>query len=337
MPPVEGYLVESVEGVIFDVKGLVHPPDKVIAFPRFIPYLEGPRRRGKQAYMKIYSLKERFEFLERVLPAYVFYDEVFDEKLCEVPMEKVKRVYSPIKRLQRLRKGENLDGLETAALHCLKILKEEARVPWSCLGVSGSLLVGLHSAESDIDPIVYGVENCHKVHEALQRLMAEGSTPFRRYTIDELKALFAFRSKDTAMSFEDFVKVESRKVFQGKFSDMDFFIRFVKAPSEAGERYGEIQYRNVGYARIEAVVVDDSEAIFTPCKYKIEDTKVFDGPRLKPIGEITSFRGRFCEQAEKGERIVAQGKVEHVKDNRNREEYYRLLIGNKPEDYMILK
>ncbi|MEM2631305.1 MAG: hypothetical protein QXE00_01920 [Candidatus Bathyarchaeia archaeon] len=337
MQPVEGYLIESVEGVIFDVKGLVHPPGKIIAFPRFIPDLTGSRQRGKEIYRKIYSLKERFDFLERVHPAYAVYDPVFDEKLCEVPSGKVKKVYSPIQHLERLRKGENLDGLEAAALHCLKILKEEANVPWDCLGVSGSLLVGLHSAESDIDPVVYGVENCRKVHGALRKLLSEASTPFRRYSVEDLRALFGFRSKDTAMSFEDFVAVESRKVFQGKFMGRDFFIRFVKAPNEVDEKYGEIQYKNVGYAKIEAVVVEDSEAIFTPCKYKIEEAKVIEGPRLEPIKEIASFRGRFCGQARRGERIVARGKIEHVKDCRRGEEYYRVLIGNKPEDHMILK
>ncbi len=28
---IEGYLIESVENIIFDVKGLVHPPDKIVA------------------------------------------------------------------------------------------------------------------------------------------------------------------------------------------------------------------------------------------------------------------------------------------------------------------
>jgi len=50
-----------------------------------------------------------------------------------------------------------------------------------------------------------------------------------------------------------------------------------------------------------------------------------------------SFLGRFCEQAKKGERVRAQGKVEHVRDYRKNNEYFRLLIGNKPSDYMILK
>ncbi|MEM3580026.1 MAG: hypothetical protein QXH40_05810 [Candidatus Bathyarchaeia archaeon] len=337
MQPAEGFLIESVEGIIFDVKGLVHPPSKIIAFPRFIPDKKGSRIRNGVMYSKVYGISERFAFLGRTIPNYVVHDPIFDDKLCEVPLENVKKVYSPIEGLKRLRESESLDGLEKAALQCLEILKKEAGVPWNKLGISGSVLVGLHTDASDIDPVVYGAENCRKVHRALKRLLEEGNTPFKPYSLEDLRRLFAFRSKDTIMSFEDFVKVESRKVFQGKFMNRDYFIRFVKDWNEIGEKYGDIRYKNCGYAKVEAVVVDDAEAIFTPCTYKVRDVKVVEGPKLEPIREIASFRGRFCQQAREGESVTAQGKLEHVTDGRSGEEYFRLLLGNKPTDYMILK
>ena len=34
--------------------------------------------------------------------------------------------------------------------------------------------------------------------------------------------------------------------------------------------------------------------------------------------------------------IEAQGKVELVTDNKSGNEHYRLILGNKPSDYMIL-
>ncbi len=82
MQLVEGYLIKSVGNVIFDVKGLVHPPGKVIAFPRFIPDVEGPRQYGGIRYRKIYSLPDRFRFLEENFPGYIAHDPVFDEELC---------------------------------------------------------------------------------------------------------------------------------------------------------------------------------------------------------------------------------------------------------------
>jgi len=337
MWPIEGFLIESVEGVIFDVKGLIHPPGKVVAFPRFIPDKKGSRIRSGTKYSKVYGISERFNFLEKNFPEYVVYDRVFDEKLCEVPLDRIRKVSNPIIFLERLRKSRNLDELEKAALQCVELLKEEASVPWNKLGISGSVLAGLHTASSDIDPVVYGVENCWKVHRALRRLLEMEDTPFKPYGLEGLRRLFDFRSKDTLVSFEDFVKTESRKVLQGKFMGRDYFIRFVKDFGEMTEKYGDVHYKNCGYGRVEAVVVDDSEAIFTPCTYKVEDVKVVEGPKLQPIREIASFRGRFCEQARSGETVLAQGKIEKVVDRRNGSEYFRLLIGNKPLDYMILK
>jgi predicted nucleotidyltransferase len=119
--------------------------------------------------------------------------------------------------------------------------------------------------------------------------------------------------------------------------ETDYFIRFVKDWGEVDETYGDVQYKNVGYARIEARVVDDSEAIFTPCTYKIGSAKSFEGPKLEPISEIVSFRGRFCEQARIGETVVAQGKVERVIDRRRNHEDFRLLVGNKPSDHIFIK
>ena len=46
----EGELIETKDGIIFDVKGLTHPPDKVIAFPRFIPSTKGNRERKEVKY-----------------------------------------------------------------------------------------------------------------------------------------------------------------------------------------------------------------------------------------------------------------------------------------------
>ncbi|RLI22400.1 hypothetical protein DRO54_01320, partial [Candidatus Bathyarchaeota archaeon] len=211
-----------------------------------------------------------------------------------------------------------------------------ANIPWDAIGISGSLMVGLHTPNSDIDLLVYGSDNCRKVYSAIKNLLEDSSCPLKPYSLDELRRLFDFRSKDTLMSFEDFARVESRKILQGKFMQTDYYIRFVKDWNEIEEKYGDVRYKNFGYGKIEAIVKDDSESIFTPCTYKIENVKVLEGPKVEPIMEVASFRGRFCEQVKKGEKIVAQGKIEQV-TKKDGTMYYRLLIGNKPTDYLIPK
>jgi len=95
-------------------------------------------------------------------------------------------------------------------------------------------------------------------------------------------------------------------------------------------------FKNSGHAKITAKIADSSDSLFTPCTYKVDHVKVVEGHRLEPIREIVSFRGRFCEQAKNGEAVTAQGKVELVTNKKNGDEYYRLILGNKPSDYMVL-
>jgi predicted nucleotidyltransferase len=332
----EGDLVETKKGIIFDVKGLVHPPGKVIAFPRFIPSLEGTRHHQKRTYGKVYGLVDRFEFLRENSPELIVHDLVFDETLCEVPAAAIRKHYQPAEKLRELRSSKTLHGLERKALELAEALKEAADISWDCIGISGSLLVGLHTPKSDIDPVVYGVESCHKAYAALESLLKDAESRFKPYSRRELQALFEFRSKDTKMSFEDFEAVESRKAFQGKFMETDYFVRFVKGWNETSEMYGDVCYKNSGYGKVAATIADDSEALFTPCTYGIKNVNVVEGPPLEPILEIVSFRGRFCEQAKKGEAVTAQGKLERVTNARTNREFYRMILGNKPSDFMVL-
>ncbi len=269
----EGDLIRTADNVIFDVKGLVHPPDKVIAFPRYIPSTEGTRGHPGEMYNKVYNLAERFLYLQKKTPWLLVGDPVFGEKLCEVPIEAIKKHYDPVKKLQALRSARKQQPLERKAVMLAEELKEAANIPWSGIGISGSIMAGLFTLQSDIDPLVYGVENSRKAYAALQDLLKTQNSRFKAYSREELKTLFEFRSKDTAMSFEDFERVESRKAFQGKYDGTDYFVRFVKDWKDTEERYGDFVYENAGYAKITATVTDDSEALFTPCVYKLEKSQ----------------------------------------------------------------
>lgn len=335
MKPREGDLIETHEKTLFDVKGFVHPPDRVIAFVRCFPEEGGSRIKNGTDYAKIYSLTDRFEWVRTHLPTYMIYDPVFDETLCEVPVRDIVKHYDPKIRLKELHGTSALDELERSTVRMLEYLQREACVPWESLGVTGSILSGLYTQQSDIDLIVYGSASCRRIQSALKRLVDTESSQFSRYSPDDLLSLFEFRSKDNAGSFEDFVRTEVRKTCQGKFHGIDYFIRFVKGWKELHETYGEVQYRNIEYGAYEGTVVDDSEALFTPCTYSIRDVKSLGNASSK-VSEIVSFRGRFCEQAKAGETVAAQGKIEKIirQDGRS---HLRLLLGNRPSDYMVVK
>ncbi len=332
----EGDLIKTSDNVIFDVKGLVHPPDKIVAFPRYIPDPTGTRGKPGEMYTKVYNLAERFIYLQKVAPLLIVGDPVFGERICEVPINQVTKHYDPIKTLAKLRKTSKLKPLEGKVIMLAEELHEASGVSWNSIGISGSVMAGLFTLQSDIDPLVYGSQNSRRAYASLQTLLKTKTSRFKPYTKVELGALFDFRSKDTIMTFEDFEQVETRKAFQGKYNGTDYFVRFVKDWKETTEQYGDICYQNAGYAKIAATIADDSEALFTPCTYKLENVKVLQGPKLENIEEVASFRGRFCEQAKPGENVLVQGKVENVTDIRQNRSYHRIIIGNQPADFMAL-
>ena len=331
----EGDLLETLDGNIFDVKGLVHPLDKIVAFIRFTPDPMGERRRGNVRYRKIYPLEERYALLRERFPQYLVFDPVFGQWLCEVPIELVNRHHEPSSCLSQLRHKSALDVLRKQAVDFAQLLHAEAGVKWDALGISGSLLVGLHTDKSDVDLVVHGSENARKIHSTLESLLPNSIRGVKPYNKQDLRALFGFRSKDTQMKFEDFVRTESRKVLQGKFKDSDYYIRCVKDWKEVAETYGLICYKPLGEVTVSATVVDDSQMIFTPCTYGIEHVHIVEGKKLQLPCEVVSFRGRFCEQARKGERIIARGMIERLKGT-SEPEHFRLVVGNVTSDFMIL-
>ena len=98
----EGDLLETDEGLIFDVKGLIHPPERIIAFLRYFLDTTGDRVRKGIRYKKIYSLEDRYKFLETNYPQYLFNDKTSGEVLQGVRRESIKQIYRPAEFLGEL-------------------------------------------------------------------------------------------------------------------------------------------------------------------------------------------------------------------------------------------
>jgi len=337
---IEGYYVESTDGLFFAVKGLVHPPEAVVAYLRYAPDPDGERKREGLPYRRLYHFEEQEELLRGRYPFYLFEDPVFGAQLQGVPKERVRRIHNPCQKLAELRRREGRDELEEKAVRFADLLADRAKVPERSIGISGSILVGLHTPlpPAPLPPKVGGIEGGGGPREGSE---------VRRLNEEETRDLHASRSQDTPMDFEDFARLEGRKVIQGRFQETEYFIRFVKDPVEVGESYGDRRYTSLGQAEIEATVADASQAIFTPCTYGVEDVRFKAPPQSPPtlggktespevgdLREVVSFRGRFCEQAREGERVIARGKLEKVVI-RESEVYHRLLLGG-PGDFMVV-
>ena len=328
----EGDFVETFDGLIFDVKGLFHPPGRIVAYLRYLPDGRGSRKRGGVRYRKVYSLYARDKLLARKWPQYIHLDPHLNRKVQAVPISRVKEHYIPSKKLAELRREVKLDQWERLAAKMAETLMNESGISASKIGVSGSILVGLQTPNSDIDLIVYGIDAARACRSKLESLLNSHSLGFEPYVRRDLRKLYAQRGLDSATSFETFVRHERTKVLEGKFRGTDYFIRCVKEWDELEENYGDKEYYPIGRVTLHATIDDDSESIFTPCTYHLSDANV-TGKRLAPT-EIVSFRGRFCEQARAGDNILARGVLERIKDEHG--VTHRVIIGENPLDCLVV-
>ena len=326
--PIEGFLLQLRQGHIFEVKGLIHPPGHVVAYPKYVLDPSGDRERGGVRYRKLGSLREKVAFIKEHVPHYLVHDPVLDEVLCEPPRSDVARILDPVGGLGELRRSGPSSTLALASLELVDEVLDRANLRWSDVGISGSILAGLEGPSSDIDLVFYGHDACLEAYEALRSMREEGAT--KPLGLGELKAIFSSRSRDTKHDRASFLTRERNKVLQGTFRGFPYSIRLV--PSRGPEPYGATRFRKLGVGVIKAIIVDASRSIFTPCIYRLGNVRLVEGPAEPSY--LTSFRMRFCEHAWEGELIKARGKLEEVLRPDGGAEV-RLLVGSLPGDYFM--
>ena len=328
----EGDFLELKDFSIFEVKGLIHPPKKLISYPRYIVDNKGDRLKGHRKYRKIYPLQERQELLIKKYPHLLVNDPVLNIRAPEISQTEIIAHYKPDEILEKIRKKKQSDNEILKAIELTYLLEIHSGISSSAIGISGSIMIGLHTNSSDIDLIIYGRNESNKTRNTLKNLLSE-EKQVRKLRNNEMLRLYKFRGADEIMQFDVFVKHELRKSFQGFFGDREFFIRYLPNWAEIDEKYGSIKYVPTGYVKIKARIKDASEAFLSPCRYLLEQIEILDGNKVLNIIEVVSFRGRFCEQAESGESVIIQGKLEEVLTSEGN--HYRVLLGGNPSDFMI--
>lgn len=343
---IEGdYLQTKENGLFFDVKGLKHPEDRKICFIRFYPDPKGKRKRNGVQYSKIYDINKRYLFLKKNHPEYLFFSEQYDMELQGVLNSDIKKIYTPREYFNSLKQKSFLKGIEKDSFELCMLLADGGHLPAYSIGITGSQMIGLNTQDSDIDLIVYGTDTCLNFQKFLPEIFRT-SNKCRPYTFEEFKRHYKFRAGDSGISFNDFMKSEKRKLHQGIYNGMEFFIRYIKSPEDWDGSFYDYIYKNIGKIKLTAEILDAKNAIFTPASYKINVVRIIDLESketnieiehfdLDLIKEINSYRGRFCEQAQKGELVFIEGKVERV-IYKKKHSYYRILLGNSKTDKMII-
>ncbi|MHA2119439.1 MAG: hypothetical protein ACW98J_11015, partial [Candidatus Thorarchaeota archaeon] len=311
--PIEGYFVRTTDGLVFEVKGVVHPIDRIIAYLRYVPSSD-----SKTGFRKVYNLSEREIYLREMYPDYLWTSESYGRIVQSVSRSKISTILKPIDFLAQLRNSDAITPLEHETITLAEKLVETTEIGWNDIGLTGSQLVGVATEESDIDLVVYGLKACRKFYSRLST-MIDNIPEIKRYSGQLLENHVSFRWESHSDSRPLLLEIEREKMLQGLIGRYHFFIRLVKTPVDLDHVYGDLSYQMMGYQKVSGKILDSNDSIFTPCEYQVECSSI---PNLE---KLISYRGRFTEKVSTGVQFDAFGRLELVTNQREDNQYMQLV------------
>ncbi len=326
--------LQTSEGFFFCVVGPLHPPERVISYIKYVPSDSGIWGHDQKRFSRILqkytipNLLETFNYLETNYPHYLFHSPVDNITITAVPHRNIKDHFKPEEKLAQLRQAQQLDPLQQKLVRFVRFLEETSGVPAEFFGVTGSLLLDIHQPKfSDLDVTVCGIENSWLLHKALSE-NRDSEMPMKRLEDKALKEWGIRKAAQYPLSPADALKIYERKWNLGVFEDTWVSIHPVKLQSDVTVEYGEVTYHPCGQVTIRAVVRDNTDCLFLPSVYKLEDVEVLEGPQLGKVTELVAYESLYDSLAENGETIQAKGKLERVTEEGSNREHYRVLVGS---------
>jgi len=323
--PMDGDAFLTKHNFVFYTFGYEHPPKLVTAFLKYLPAQLKPyfplrfiKRRWKLGStelvrpQKLYSAKNiqtLTKIFRRDFPEYVYFCPFRQKELVSPPKSLIKKAYLPNQCLKALFKEKRRDRLQKLALETITLLSTESKVPLEDFGLHGSLALSMHSAESDIDLVVYGAENFRRLEVSVNRLFKEGE-------------------------FDDARK--NRAVYKGKA----FVYNAVRKPEEVRVQHGDFRYLPLFPIIFRCKVEDDNEAMFRPAIYPISDYQPLNSAsrleKTKIPKAVLSMIGCYRNVAKKGEKIEVSGVLERVEHLKTGRVYYQVVAGSgtREEEYI---
>ncbi len=286
--------IETVDGLLFAaINGEIH-------FLRYFPAADGDRVRSGASYAKAASTDASFNYLEQNYPEYIFKRDCLRLQRC--PHDKIKSIFRPAEKLQRLRASDT--GLAKKCTHLSDVFNA---VPAENKGVTGSILVDLATPISDIDFVIYGrkyLDLARGILRNSQETLGLDRKSWKQYYQKRLPG-------GGELGFEDWLWYEKRKYNLGKIDGTLFNLLLVD--DEINLAIG----RRVKKMKIRCRVVDASQAFNVPAVYKVEH---------KLVDTVVSFTHTYAGQAIEGEQIEVFGMLETTADRG-----HRIIVGTTRE------
>lgn len=328
----------KINKAFLQVIGYVHPPNYVMAIPKYIPTKEvTPWSDGKMYYKRVigkYGVHGLREAIKYGLRGYVQlkYDSMFDSEIPLIDIKKIDRIYDPREILKSSLKTQ-YDHLKSLTIELINKLHDLTGLPLRSFGITGSILLGIHNQQiSDIDITVFGIKNV----EEIKNIFLEENNEFRPSLKRLKKWLLDSRIHGLSPSYAfNFYK---RKWYRGVFKSREFSIIPIMFENEIRIKYGDFIVKSLGPVLLKAKVKNIINPFFLPFKYAIKCEEIIEGVKGFLPSLLVSYDGFYMDVFKEGDEIIVFGLLQKVYDLRESNEYYRVVIGVRelPEAYVIL-
>jgi len=230
------------------------------------------------------------------------------KEVISIPLSSVKRVYVPRECLRFLAKIKSKDSLQKMTLDFISLLSSESGIAVEDFGVHGSVALNMHTSKSDIDIVVYGSPNFRKLEKTIDKLVEAGT-----------------------LSYMVKNRLDAARRYKGRYMNKIFMYNAVRKPEEINSKYGEFKYTPITPIGFCCTVKDDSQAMFRPAIYKIEDYKpsnpvsVLSKEMIPKL--VVSMIGCYRNVAKQGGKITVSGMLERVENLKNGNVFYQVVVG----------
>ncbi len=325
--PKDRDFIETVEGMLFCVVDYLHPDGKITAYLKYSPAPAGRWQREGTAYHRelafyhAHQVGQTLDYLGVAYPEYIDYCPVRDMRFSLIPRERVAVYYEPQARLAEIL-AHPKDPLEQELAELTEALLAATGIPLANLGVTGSILLGIHDASfSDIDLTVYGRAAVERLRAALAGPGIPGVEPVAPASVQSWRGEISDHHGLSAAQVDWLLT--RRWNFASYRGPRYLSMHPVRTDEEISERYGDHIYRDVGVCSLRAVLTDAQEAIYLPALYRVEGVRITEGPQVD-VSQICAYEGLFAQVADAGQEVEARGKLERIDGG----PMHRLVIGS---------
>ena len=321
--PTDGDTFITEEGFVFNVFGYKHPSNRVFSFLKYVPlrfksffqvrFLERTWTYGGLELFraeKLYTAKNYQMLLEAFrnnFQNYVYFCPFREKEVISTPLDSIQRVFVPKECLNSLRKTKRKDSLQRVALDLIDLLTCASGIALEDFGIHGSIALGMHTLKSDIDLVVYGAQNFRKLEKTIDKLVEDGTL---NYMIKN--------------------RLDRARLHKGRYSDKIFMYNAVRKLEEVNSKYGTHKYSPINQVKLHCTIKDDSEAMFRPAIYKIENCEPvhsasFSKDMIPKL--VVSMVGCYRNIAKRGSKTKVSGMLERVENIETGEIFHQVVVG----------